>query len=252
MKNLKKVLALALAFAMSLTLFAGAAFTDEASIGIDYQDDVNMLVQLGIIGGYEDGSFKPQGTITRAETTKLIYVLNYGYDDAGKLFSGAACEFTDVAANANWAKGYINYCYNQGIVGGVGNKKFNPNGNVTVAELAKMLLVCLGADATKEGYGGPNWASNVTADAMELGVFDGWTGDPTQPATRELACKLMRNTIFAPMYLYNAITGIGSQVNALDGKTENETLGEKTMGLKHVEGLVVANPRYTLTIDEVG
>jgi len=254
MKNLKKVLALALAFAMSLSLFAGAAFTDQAEIGADYADDVAMLVQLGVIGGYPDGSFKPEGNITRAETSKLIYTLKYGYDDSGKLFGGAKSVFTDVEGNANvsWAKGYINYCYNQGIVGGIGGNKFNPNGNVTVAELAKMLLVSLGADAAKEGYGGSNWSANVVADAMEFGVFDGWVGDPTAPATRELACKLMRNTIFAPTYLYNAITGIGSQVSVLDPTVENETLGEKTMGLKHVSGIVVSNERYTLGLDEEG
>ena len=200
MKNLKKVLALALAFAMSLTLFAGAAFTDAADIGAEYIDDVEMLVQLGVVNGYEDGSFKPQGNITRAEFAKMAYTLKYGYDDQGKLFAGQKSQFSDVEGNGNvtWAKGYINYCANQGIVGGVGGGKFNPNGNITVAEAAKMLLVILGTDATKEGYGGSNWMGNVTADAMELGVFDGWYGDPTQTATRELVCKLMRNTVFAP------------------------------------------------------
>ena len=254
MKNLKKVLALAMVFALSMTLFAGAAFTDEADIGDDYKDDVNMLVQLKVIGGYPDGSFKPQGNITRAEFTKMAYTLKYGYDDAGKLFAGQASKFTDVEGNADvtWAKGYINYCATQNIIGGVGNNRFNPNGNVTVAEASKMLLVILGCDPVKETFGGSNWSGNVVSKAMELGVFDGWVGDPTEAATRELVAKLMRNTIFAPTYVYNPITGIGSQVSALDPTQKNETLGEKTMGLKHVSGLVVSNERYALSTDEEG
>lgn len=254
MKNLKKVLALALTFALSLSLFAGAAFTDQDEIGKDYVDDVNMLVEIGVINGFEDGSFRPQENITRAQFAKMAYTLKYGYDDQGKLFAGSASKFTDVegVANLTWAKGYINYCATQNIVGGIGNNKFDPNGNVTVAQASKMLLVILGCDATKEGFGGSNWTGNVVSKAMELGVFDGWVGDPNQAATRELVAKLMRNTVFAPTYIYNPITGVGSQVSALDPSIKNETLGEKTMGMKHVKGLVVSNERFYITKDEEG
>jgi len=254
MKNFKKVLALALVFVLSLSLFASAAgFTDANDIHEDYQDDVNMLVELGVLGGYPDGTFRPEDKITRAEFAKMAYVLKYGSDDNGNLFAGQASSFTDVEGNGNvtWAKGYINYCENQGIVSGVGNNKFNPNGNVTVAEASKMLLVILGCNADKEGFKGANWASNTVAKAMELGLFRGWQGDPTAAASRQLVAKLMRNAIFAPVYVYSPITGIGSQFNALDG-SENQTLGEQIMGLKHVTGIVVANDNYAITKDEEG
>ena len=225
MKSFKKVLALVMVFALSLSLFAGAVeFTDANDIHENYQDDVNMLVELGVLGGYPDGTFRPEDKITRAEFAKMAYVLKYGSDDSGKLFAGQNSSFTDVEGNGNvaWAKGYINYCENQGIVSGVGNNKFNPNGNVTVAEASKMLLVILGCNADKEGFKGVNWASNTVAKAMELGLFEGWQGDPTAPASRQLVAKLMRNAIFAPVYVYSPITGIGSQYNALDG-AKNQT-----------------------------
>ena len=250
MRNLKKILALALVFAMTFTFASAANFSDQASIGADYIDDVNMLVELGVIAGYPDGTFGPQKNITRAEFAKMAYTLKYGSDSDGKLFEGQASAFTDVAADY-WAKGYINYCYNQKIVSGVGNNKYNPNGNITVAEATKMILVIMGCDPDKEGFKGANWMANVTAKAIDLGVFDGWTGDPTQLATRELVAKFMRNAIFSPVYEYSAISGIGSQMDAL-GQNYNQTLGEKTMGLFHVEGIVVANERYALQTDEEG
>lgn len=254
MSNLKKVFALALVFALSLTLFAGAAFTDQADIAEDYIDDVNMLVELGVVGGYPDGSFKPENTITRAEFAKLAYVLKYGVDDSGKLFADQKSIFTDVENDASvaWAKGYINYCASQKIVGGVGNNRFNPRGNITVAEASKMLLVILGADPIKEGFGGSNWISNTVSKAMELGVYKDWTGNPNEPATRQLVAKLIKNTILAPVYLYSSITGLGSQVNIFDPEIKNETLGERTMGLKHVTGIVIANENYAIDIDEEG
>ncbi len=254
MRNLKKILALALVFAMAFTFVASAAdFTDAASIGANYVDDVNMLVELGVIGGYPDGSFGPQKNITRAEFAKMAYTLKYGSDTNGDLFAAQKSAFTDVEGNANvaWAKGYINYCANQKIVSGVGNNKFNPQGNITVAEATKMILVILGCDPEKEGFIGANWASNVVAKAIDLGVFDGWSGDPTALATRELVAKLMKNAVFSPVYTYSAITGTGSQVNAL-GTDYNETLGEKTMGLKTETGLVVANERYAINVDAEG
>ncbi len=255
MRNLKKILALALVFAMAFTFTAGAAvdFTDAASINADYADDVNMLVELGVIAGYPDGSFGPAKNITRAEFAKMAYTIIYGSDTDGNLFAAQKSNFWDVEGNASvaWAKGYINYCANQKIVSGVGGGKFNPSGNITVAEASKMLLVILGCDPAKEGFTGANWMSNVVAKAMELGVYDGWKGDPAALATRELVAKLMANTILSSVYTYSSITGIGSQKDAL-GQNWNDTLGEKTMGLKTVTGIVVANELYELATDEEG
>ena len=74
MKNLKKILALVLAFACAFTMFAGAAFTDQADIKVE-NEVVDTLIELGVINGYTDGSFKPNDTVTRAEMAKMIYVL---------------------------------------------------------------------------------------------------------------------------------------------------------------------------------
>ena len=150
MKNLKKVLALVLAFACAFTMFAGAAFTDQADIKVD-ADVVDTLVSLGIVEGFEDGSFQPNGTVTRAQMAKMIYVLRTGNSDASA-YNNDKTTFTDI--NGHWAAGYIKYCQSLNIIAGKSATKFDPNGNVTTQEAAKMLLVTLGYDAKKAGLVG--------------------------------------------------------------------------------------------------
>ena len=62
-------------------------------------------------------------------------------------------------------RGYIESCYAQGIVSGVGGGKFAPAGNVTGTQLAKMLLVSLGYKSENEGFTGNAWATNVNTIA---------------------------------------------------------------------------------------
>ncbi|MBR5506070.1 MAG: S-layer homology domain-containing protein, partial [Clostridia bacterium] len=66
MKNLKKVLALVVALTMVLGTVGFAAYTDVAEDAGEYTA-VSTLSSLSILTGYEDGSFKPDGDITRAE-----------------------------------------------------------------------------------------------------------------------------------------------------------------------------------------
>ena len=81
MRTLKKVLALVLAFACAFTMFAGAAFTDSADIKATLKL-WTLCTALGVIDGFEDGSFQPNGTVTRAQMAKMIYVARTGNTNA--------------------------------------------------------------------------------------------------------------------------------------------------------------------------
>ena len=82
MRNLKKVLSLVLCVAMLLSVMVmgtGAAFTDQDEI--QNAEAVDMTSALGIIDGYEDGSFQPAENIERGEAAKMISaMLNGGRD----------------------------------------------------------------------------------------------------------------------------------------------------------------------------
>ena len=128
----KKVLSLVLCVAVMLSVMvmgAGAAFSDQDKI--ENTEAVNMCTALNIIGGYPDGSYKPEGNIKRSEITKMICVaLNGGKEP--NVSTNTTPTFSDVrGTNAAWAEGYIESCVAQGIISGVGGGRFSPNGNVT-------------------------------------------------------------------------------------------------------------------------
>ena len=176
---------------------AGAAFSDQSKI--KNTEAVDACTALNIIGGYPDGSFKPEGNITRAEVTKMICVaLNGGKEP--NLATNATPTFSDVRTNANsaWAEKYIESCYAQGIVSGVGGGKFAPAGNVTGTQLAKMLLVSLGYKSENEGFTGNAWATNVNTIASAKGLYEGLEKlDVSAALTRDSAARMIWNALQA-------------------------------------------------------
>ena len=232
--NLKKVLALVLAFACAFTMFAGAAFTDSADIKVD-TEVVDTLVSLGVVNGYDDGSFKPNGTVTRAEMAKMIYVLRTGNSDASA-YNDDKTSFTDIGSH--WARGYIKYCQSLGIIAGKSNTKFCPNDKVTAQEAAKMLLVTLGYDATKAGLTGANWASKTNALADENGLLEDVNTSFTSACPRQYAAQLIYNTIFA--HTVTLRDGEYTNMNLL-GTDKLETVGEKYMSMKKWVGTFEGN-----------
>ena len=176
---------------------AGAAFSDQSKI--KNTEAVDMCVALNIIGGYPDGSYKPEGNITRAEFAKMICVLLNGGTTPATA-TNTTPTFNDVRNNANaaWAEGFIEYCYAKGIVSGVGGGKFAPNGNVTATEAAKMLLVALGYNATVENYTGASWALKVNVQANQDGLYKGLeTIDTGAALTRDNAAQMVWNALQA-------------------------------------------------------
>ena len=173
MRNLKRALSLALAMVMVLSMMvigAGAASYDDFSDKdeIVNKEAVQMLVELGVINGKDDGTYDPTGIVTRAEMAKMICVVLNGGNDPS-LGSTVTNSYTDTVGH--WAAGYIEYCTQLGIVAGDGAGKFNPNATVTGSEAAKMLLVAMGYKSEVEGFTGSNWAIAVNVRANQKGLY---------------------------------------------------------------------------------
>ena len=131
MLNLKKVIASVCVLAMVLSTVAfGATYTDVAEESA-YYEAVETLNKLDIITGYEDGTFKPEDGVTRAEMAALIARIQ-GYGDTAK--GSANTGFTDVPAS-HWASGYIANAAGMGIINGYGDGTFGPDKTITRASI---------------------------------------------------------------------------------------------------------------------
>ena len=226
-------------------MFAGAAFTDQADIKVK-SDVVDTLVSLGIVEGFEDGSFQPNGTVTRAQMAKMIYVLRTGNSDASA-YNDDKTTFTDI--NGHWARGYIKYCQSLNIIAGKSSTIFAPNASVTAQEAAKMLLVTLGYDAQKAGLVGAGWASKTNALADENGLLDDVNTSFTAACPRQYAAQLIYNAIDAKTVVWRD----DAYTNQTAAGTDNKTIGEKYMGLNTAEGVMASfqkeDGKSTYTMD---
>ena len=221
-----------LAFACAFTMFAGAAsFTDESDI--QAMDAVSMLTTLGVIEGYEDGSFQPEGTVTRAEMAKMIFVVrNNTADD--KAYANVSTSLTDISGH--WAEGYIKFCESQGIIAGKGNGIFDPDATVTGTEAAKMLLVLAGYEPKNAGLEGTAWATNTLKHAGAAGILDKVSSGLESGLPRQWAAQMIYNTLSANRVVWSADSN--SFDNVLNGGVK-ETVGRAYMGLYASVGTLV-------------
>ncbi len=243
MKTLKKVLALTLASTMSLSMLAGAAFTDADSISADATDAVDNMVALSIIQGYPDGSFGPEKVVTRAEMAKMIYTLyNGGQTDASFWETSIQNPFVDMG-NAEWAIGYVNFCYANGIIAGKGYGVFDPNAPVTVVEAAKMMLTVAGYQADKAGLVGPSWALSTAELATVEGILDDVnTGAATEGALREIVAIMLNNLLSVDTVEYS------KDIDAFvkdEVKGAPVSVGYKFLDLVEFEGVYMGNGDYS-------
>ena len=229
---MKKLLAMVLALVMTLSLAvsANAAFKDDKSISDDYAESVAVLNGMGVFKGYEDGSFKPEGNITRAEVATIVYRI-YTADVAKNDKSGLYAtynKFSDMAG-AGWAQGYIGYCANASLVKGYPDGTFKPSGKVTGYEVLAMILRAVGYDKNNE-FSGADWALHVAQTAQQLGVLDNVakTTDLNAPASRELVAELLFQGIQKAQVTYTPAFGY---VTDKVISTKTNSLGEKNFKL---------------------
>ena len=192
MKLRKRLIALTMAAACAATAFAGAAYTDQSSIKVDIKV-IDTLTEKNVIKGYEDGSFKPDKTVTRAEMAKMMFVLRTGSDDASYYAKDMTDTFTDTVGT--WSNGYVKYCQAYGIVSGKSSTVFAPNAPVTTAEAAKMLLVYGGHDVQKDGLTGTQWKENTLKLADTEGLLTSVNTKPDDALPRQYAAQMIYNAI---------------------------------------------------------
>lgn len=192
----KLLLSLCAALTLSAILSAGSAafavYTDSSQI--QYKTAVGVMSGAGILYGYTDNTFRPKTPITREQASKLLAYVVLGEDSATAL-PGGDTGFSDVSAS-RWSAPYIKWCRENGFASGLGDGSFDPEGEVTGYQLAKMLLCAAGYGQNGE-YAGLSWELQAAKDGFAKGIFTGIANsNPDKAVTREEAA----------FYIYNAMT----------------------------------------------
>lgn len=196
-KNLKKVISAVIALALSLSsvaFAANASFTDVAETA-NYYQAVTTLANLGVIAGYEDGTFKPDDNITRAEVTTMV-VAAMDMTEQAKGMEGTT-KFSDMQSDATkWASGYVNVGVGQKFIAGFEDNTFRPAENVTYAQIITMLVGALnyGEYATYLG-GYPNGYLSI---AQTSGITKNVSGNAEDTVTRGQVAMLINNFLDTP------------------------------------------------------
>ena len=218
----------------------GKAFSD-VDPALWYGEPIGAMAALGVIGGYEDGTFRPEQPITRAEFVKMAVACD--------TLSAGEASFTDVP-EGYWAEDYIATAVEAGWIDGYGGSVFKPEGKITRVEAVKILNRMLGRHpdpAVKEyqvtnfydvypehwGYGEIAEASTThTPDLTgEQEVWADYVKDTTAESGRwvtiggeryyidPVSRKFLRGkqTIGGEKYLLDAATGAAVTGFALDG-----------------------------------
>lgn len=160
---MKKILSLVLVIALVLGSFSFAfAATPADVVGEDYEEAVEVLMALGVVNGYPDGTYKPERVVTRAEMAKLLVeALGYGQ------LAGGTAPYSDTAGH--WAAGSIGLASGIGLVQGYPDGTFKPDATVSFDEAVTMILRALGY--TDESLRGA-WPTNYKIKAIDLGLYD--------------------------------------------------------------------------------
>ena len=269
---MKKLLALVLALVMTLSLAvvgSNAAFKDADKVSDIYAEAVDVLNGMGVFKGYGDGSFKPEGDITRAEVSAILYrVYTQDVKDAKASMYATYNKFSDMAG-ASWAAGYIGYCANASLVKGYPDGTFKPSGKVTGYEVLAIILRAVGYAKNGE-FTGADWQLHVAQTAQQAGVLKNIKGiDLNAPASRELVAELLFQGIqkaqvsYTPAFGYVTDKVIGTKNNSLGeknfklvGKADADSFGRPatkwTYNVDDKSTLVVAkaDASYTTKVDE--
>ncbi|OGO84627.1 MAG: hypothetical protein A2Y22_08190 [Clostridiales bacterium GWD2_32_59] len=238
MKNFKRILASVLTVVMMATSInlSFAASTNFSDVDSNFSTAVNRLSSIDIIKGYEDGTFKPEGTITRAEAAAIL-VRMIGKEKLASYSTGMS-QFSDMSGH--WGNGYVNVSASAGIIKGYPDGTFGPENKVTYAEIVTMMVRALGAGEAVGAAG--VWPNNY----LNFAVIEGLTDDvailPGAPATRGDVAKIANVTLDAEMW---KATGYDSDGTRTYEKTDATNGGVKTLFEEKLE--LTKDEMFTVT-----
>ena len=253
----KKIISLVLALVMVLgtftSVFAETAKKEEAKkpatsekvekiVGKD--NKIQYVIDKKLVEGYEDGSYGLDKNIKRSEITRLLVLAN-GQEDLAKRLQGSMKIYNDVDVK-HWANGVISVgttspsdANGLPMLAGYPDHSFKPEKDVTYAELAKMLVVLVKEDLTKDMVDHAIWSTDWMRWAALLGITDDVTIENSdKAANRADAFTMVYNALYA-MKEFKRVPA-----NEVRGIVSNLTNSKLTLNQD-------SDKEYTITSDTV-
>lgn len=235
---MKKLISLIICILMMFTVAYGASYPD-----IDSNDAAAEAVfdvsSLGIMEGFEDGTFRPEEKLTRAQFAKIA-VTTMGVRDA----SPVATDFSDVTAD-HWASGYIKFASDAKLINGVGDGLFAPESEVVLQDAIKIVVGILGRTAEAEAKGG--YPSGYLAVAFGCDLTKNISATATDAITRGEAAQLISNALDANI-MESDYSSSGNWYVSKD--TLRDVLSRRADS-ERIEGVVTANTYTSMTSSDV-
>jgi len=185
---------------INITSYA-SAFTD-ISAQNKYNQAIIELTEEGVINGYNDGTFRPEKEINRAEFLKIIIASTTPEPE------GQNC-FTDVTTQ--WFARYICYAKDQKITDGYSNGSFEPTSNINLAEALKISL-----GGNLEAGIGEAWYIPYLEIAEEKNYFYNMNQDLGHRISRGEAAQLIYNILNPPEVVSPIQNTPATQTNGFD------------------------------------
>lgn len=240
MKKLTAMLAaVAVMTGISCQTVTFAAFNDVADNN-PYRKAITTLSKLSVINGFEDGTFKPDNSVTRAEfSTLVVNMLN--------LQNQSYANYTFADSSEHWAKNYIQTGYNLGIIAGFEDGTFRPDEPVTYEQALKMIDCTLGYDSLAQNRGG--WPTGYIQQASELGLDKNVSGITyTANAPRGIVAQTLYNALEVEMYESNGYSWVKTEKTLLNDYLKVKELKGTLVG---VEDTVTADCTHNLLEGEM-
>lgn len=236
-QNIRRLILAAVLFIVMLTSLALPATAFPDTVDHWAGQEISLLSAKGLIGGYPDGTFRPDQGITRAEFARLL-ISALNMEDSAWALETSGQLFRDVPLG-HWARVYIQLAWELGVVSGYKDGTFRPDQVINRAEMVSMLLRAL----KYVGHGDrevsftdelPDWAQESIHLAAQWGLVSGYedgTFRAHAPVTRAQAAVFLsrmlaqRGTLYE---IYGSILSVSENTIslALDGQVTKLPLRE--------------------------
>lgn len=192
-KIMKKFIALIASAALMMSAITAFAYPDCNS------EAVKELSLMGVVSGDENGKFRPDDLLTRAEFATMVSIAAGVNETLKDSDLPRESQFSDVGTGY-WGFKYITYSANNKFIDGFEDGTFKPDENVTYAQAVKICLSAIGYNIMVDQNAQTSaWYEPWLEVAREHKLIDTAESDPNRNITREESAELVYKTVNMPL-----------------------------------------------------